>query len=515
MIARIIDNRWIQLDQLTPNMHDEIDMHFSVMDPNFKYIEDSLEQSWDGVYHKYQRGTQKLSRAFLKELLLFCKAKNFPIDVRDARGTPTYPMFTEDDIKDDILPGITLLPHQLRGLAACLNPLNEIGIHHQMTGSGKTELMCAIAKLLNCPTIIIAEETVVIDQIRERLQLRCVVDDVGVFYAGKTPDDQMVCVGSLASIIPPPKVPPRRKNEKSETYERKLAAHKTRLKNSKKYQRLLKNAELLMIDECDRCVNKQYKKLVRRMADCRYVYGFTGTMPNRDDDPLEYWHLKEILGNIISRASRRELEKIGRIIPVKYISIAFGDPSKKNNKAAFDIAVKQWIEENDEFHNKIKSIVESFPNDNFLILLENIQLGVALQDKLPYAEFIHGKTRQKKRKEVLERFASRDLQVLIGSKILKRGLDIKGGIDNVILCASSAKNSEIEQKIGRAVRINDRGWARVFDFLFVCNKYLYRHSRARLRRILELGYETHVSTPKAVLDGQKVMKRGFNISKYF
>lgn len=513
MIAYIVDNRWIQLDQLTPDMESAIDKHFSVVNPNFRYIESSTEQSWDGIYHKYNKSRQKLSKAFINELILFCKANNYPIEIRDLRNEPEF-RINPSDINEDVLPGIKLYPHQIRGLHACTKKLNEIGIHHQMTGSGKTELMCAIAKLLGCPTVIIAEETVVIDQIKDRLELRSVTDDVGVFYAGKTPQNQLVCVGSLASIIPPTKIPARRSNETAQNYDLKIKAHKTRIANSKKYVKLLKNARLLMIDECDKCTNKQYKKLVLRLSDCRYVYGFTGTMPDKENDSLDYVNLKELLGSVISRAKRRELEKIGRIVPIKYISMVFGDPSKRHDRTAFDIAVKKWIEENTDFHQQIQRIVSSFPNDNFLILIENIGLGEALMKLIPGSKFIYGKTTQRERKKVLAGFAKKEIRVLIGSKILKRGLDIPGGVDNLIVCASSAKNSEIEQKIGRVVRLNDRGWSRVFDFVFVCNRYLYRHSRARLRRMIGLGYNTCVATPHKVLPGEKVIKQGFNLFRY-
>ena len=104
--------------------------------------------------------------------------------------------------------------------------------------------------------------------------------------------------------------------------------------------------------------------------------------------------------------------------------------------------------------------------------------------------------------------------MLIGSKILKRGLDLDGGCDNLIICASSKKNAEIEQKIGRAVRLNKRGWSRVFDFLFVGNMYLYMHSRKRLKRICQIGYPSIVIAKGVKLDGNKVIRPGFNLFKH-
>jgi len=510
MIAIIKDNRWIYLENVTPDIDELLYNHFAAEDKQAKYIDSVEEQSWDGVYRKYNRRYQKISIGFLKELRSFCDKKDIPLEIEDQRDIPKYPMFRKQDVNENILSGITLMQHQVDGIKACTE--NDIGLFWFHTGAGKTELMCGIAKLLNCPTVIIAEERVVVDQIRKRLSLRDVTDDVGVFYAGKMPNDQLICVGSLASLMPPPKIK-RRKNEKQEKYKIRLKAHKTRINNHKIYKKLLSKCELLMVDEADKAAsNKQYKKVIRNYTTSRYVYGFTGTLP-MEEDKLDRLNLTEVLGDVIAKSNRRNLEKIGRIIPVKYVMKVFGEKNQ-NDKSAFDIAVKELIEENEELHEQIFKITQGFGDENFMILVENIKLGEALESKIPDSQFIHGKTSKKKRDKAINDFENKELKVLIGSKILKRGLDLRGGIDNLILAASSRKDSELEQKVGRAVRLNDRGWARVFDFMFINNYYLYKHSRRRLKRMVQLGYPTIVAAPKKTLNGENVIKRGFNLFRY-
>jgi len=514
MDAVISDNRWVYLENLTPDFESVIDDHFSAKDPNSIFIDDSMEQSWDGLWHRYQTRQQRLSKGFLAELIALCEEHNMPLDVVDKRQPSSYPMFSKKDVVTDLLPGITLEKHQTSALLATTDnqPCNEIGTFWQITGSGKTELICGLTKLLKCPTVIIAEETIVVQQIQERLQLREVAGDIGMFFAGKRPDGQLVCVGSLQSVMPPPKIK-QRSNEAAEKFAVRLKGYKTRIKNAKTYRDLIKRCELLMIDECDKACNKQYRKLVMQYANARYVYGFTGTLPDKADDPVDCLNMRELLGSVIATSNRRYLEKIGRIIPVKYITKVFG-PSQRTNKAAFDIAVRRWMIENKEFHGQVNIIVESFPNDNFLVLVDSIELGLNLEQMIEGSTFIHGKTPKKKQALALRAFESKEIRVLIGSKILKRGLDLKGGIDNLILCASSKKNSELEQKVGRALRVNIRRWARVFDFMPICNSHLYKHARKRLRLMIRLGYPTSVMAGGQMLDGKKVTKRGFNLFRY-
>jgi superfamily II DNA or RNA helicase len=518
MRAVITDNRWIHLENVPPDIDELMYEHFSAKDRNARYIDNVQEQSWDGVYRKYNRKYQKLAKAYLSELIKLCERYDVPLDVDDVRNPSKYPMYSEDDVRPDLLGGITLMDHQIEGLKTCAKKdpnglhVNEIGTLFYTTGSGKTELICGIAKLLNCPTVIVAEETVVVDQIKQRLELRDVINDVGVFYAGQSPDGQLICVGSLASLMSPTKIK-RKKNEKQEVYERKVKAYKTRLKHHQAYRKILDKCELLMVDEADKAAtNKQYRKLILQYTNSRYLYGFTGTLPMEEDE-LDRLNLQEVMGSVIAKSDRRYLEKIGRIIPVKYIMTVFGE-NNKDDKSAFDIAVKELIEQNIKLHNKIKQIIDNIKNDNFLVLVENLELGRSLEEIIPNSKFIYGTTPKKVRNKALKEFEDKKLRILIGSKILKRGLDLKGGVDNLILCASSKKDSDLEQKVGRAVRLNSRGWARVFDFMFINNHYLYKHSRRRLKRMVQLGYPTMVVTSKEILDGKRVIKKGFNLFRY-
>ena len=73
--------------------------------------------------------------------------------------------------------------------------------------------------------------------------------------------------------------------------------------------------------------------------------------------------------------------------------------------------------------------------------------------------------------------------------------------------------SNFDQKIGRAVRLNSRGWARVFNFYFRTNKYLYEHSRKQLKALVDMGYDSKVVFKHATVDGAKFVKSRFRRPK--
>ncbi|MEM3000608.1 MAG: DEAD/DEAH box helicase family protein [Nitrososphaerales archaeon] len=499
MIARIVDNQWIYLDQIALGIEPKIIDHFSVKHPRAHFI-DTQQQSWDGYFRKYDAQRRRLARPLLHELKHMCALYDIPLEIRDERPPALPP--DPSVVTKDFLPGIILEDYQINAITmACKE---EIGIFKLPTGGGKTEVMAGITKLFNIPTCIIAEQRIVIEQIKQRLQLRDIFD-VGLFYGGETPSGQKVIVGSIQSLSTPP-ISLKRSNPDM---------YAKRMQRAKQFQAIMKNAELLLVDECDRAVSKQYRIMFRHYFNGRYKYGFSAT-PFDVKKPVQNLILKEHMGSVIVDVDRRHLEELGRIIPIKFYMIVVGEDGDKTDKTAFDIAEREQIIDNPEFHHKIAKIVGAFPNDATLILVDTLNvedLGFALEKTIPGSVFVYGKTPKSVRQKYLKLFEDRKIKCLIGGKILKRGLDLKGGVDNLIICGGGHLWSDYEQKIGRALRVNDRKWSRVFAFLFMNNYYLYKHGRDQLKAVVDMGYQSKVIFNDITVDGATFVASRFRKPK--
>lgn len=565
MLARITDNKHIYLEQVTQGSEESLVLWFSVKHPRAYFID--TKARWDGWYRKYSVKHQRLALPLLEELKKCCVTNDIPLEILDKRNAPEYPAPQEEQITETLLHGITLEPHQIRGLkAACRH---ESGLYDMKTGAGKTEIMCGLIKMFRCPTIVITEQIVVLEQVVERLFLRKVVhnDDIGLFCHGNMPNGSLVMVGSIQSFFtpsPPPKNPePVSKKRAIKTgkewakteklreifpkklwevleddpksvskltgkflkhlmtmvaraaWEKQKNYYKVRKKNSMKIQKMARKCDLLLVDEADRATSDLYRSLFNSIFRGRRKYGFTGT-PFDKHKPVQNLVLKERLGSVIAKARRKELEKIGRIIPITYIMIAYGEDGDRKDPIAFDIAEREIIIENEDFHSTVCNIVAGFPNDQTLILIDTsaiVELGLVLEQIIPNSKFIYGSTSKPQRRKYIRSFEEKELKCLIGSRILKRGLDLKGGCDNLIMIGGGKLESDIDQKLGRAVRNNERGWARVFDFFFLNNKYLYSHSRARLKAIVGMGYKSKVVVENREIDGAELVRSRFRIPK--
>lgn len=526
MIARLDDNQWIYFDNITDAEENILWADFSVSRPG-RYVDPNQMANWDGVYRKYNRGQQRMARPFLSMLRGVCTKHNLPLVINDRRPEWKYKAIPPEEINADFLPGITLEQYQID----CIRKIAKVecGVIDVPTGGGKGELIAGACKAIQCPTIILADQVVVVKQLKERLELRDVAEEVGMFYAGKRPSGQMVVIGSIQSLTAPskpPEVPKRKENEtekayqkKLETFDKKLKAFKTRRKNAKALIEYVRKAEMIIVDECDKATSDPWKNLFRFYFKGRRRYGFSGT-PFDPDKPVEGMVMQEHLGSVIFRETRENLTKLGRIIPAEFIMLGYGLDGDIHEASAFDIAYNEHIVESPKFHRLVAGLCKKRkmdPLDGTLILVDREALGYKLVEAVQAvglrADFIFGKTPQRKRDTILRAFENRELDVLIGGKIINRGLDLKGGCENLIIATSGKLRSELTQKIGRALRRNRRGESRVYGFFFRCNRYLYGHAKIVLKAMVQAGYPTKIVLPGGSVDGAELIKSRFQLKR--
>lgn len=636
MLIVLSDNHTIQLSQVFPQQEEIFVKHFSVRDPRAMYARSARGGSggWDGVWRKYNKNKQSLKRPFLSELIELCKEHDFPYEIVDNREKSKYPRPSAGSFDKSLIDGITLRDNQMDALNSVTisgitekDIISETGMMHHVTGAGKTECMAGIIKLFRCPTVIITEQVVVLDQIMNRIRMRNVVhnNDIGLFTHGFTPDNNLVIVGSVQAMQTPKK--PQwadfeiklstierdfyklmiddtvrafsivgeynakcwfrtifidsflKKNEKlvntfspeikkdyllafkffkdnsallanykdielklfsadidqdsqdnfksciekamnifmpvvkSKYFEAAIKGYHSRFEKSQLIQKLVSKCELLMVDEADKGSSKYYEPLFNNWFNGRYIYGFSGTPYDRDK-PVENLVLRERFGPVLSVASRKDMTEAGNIQPIKYYMIQFGkeDPM---DKTAYDIAEKREMIDNNEFHQKIVKIISSFPDEKFLVLVDTGSVedfGRILEEKIPGSVFISGKTNRKKRNDSLRAYEKKEIRVLIGSKILKRGLDLAGGTDNVIVLGGGKKESNFDQILGRAVRKTEKGYSKVFGFYMTGNYYLLTHSRRQLKFIVGLNeYPVTIIYGNKQASGEAFIKSRYKI----
>lgn len=524
MIINIKDNKFIFFQNTSVYEEELLDKTLSVASKKNNFVVPNTRSLWDGVYRYYHRGFKRAPRPMLGMVLNMLNSRNIPYDIIDSRPEENKEKIIDaSSIDEDFLQGIKLMDYQIEAIKKGIN--SEVGIFDIPTGGGKTEVITALCKAISVPTIILADQIIIVRQIKERLALRDITD-VGMFYAGKRPNGQTLVVGSPASLVLPsqPKEPAESEYTKEQyakkmaTYEKAMEAWKSRKKNTKILQEYVKRSDMIIIDECDKASSDTYKYIFKYLYNGRRRYGFSGT-PIDPDKPVEEYRMKSHLGNIIYKQDRRRLEELNRIIPFTYRMMVM-DGSIRDARA-YDIALNDFVFNNLALHNMIAGLCIKHKNsgsekNGIMILVDRDVLGENLKTVLSArginTEFIHGKTSKSKNKEVIESFEKRDLDVLIGGKIASRGLDLKGGCEYLIDLTSGKLTSEFIQRVGRAVRVNKIGKSVVYGMFYRCNKYLYGHSKKRMNIVIDMGYPVEVYHKNGMISGEDLKNRNYNFN---
>ena len=112
-----------------------------------------------------------------------------------------------------------------------------------------------------------------------------------------------------------------------------------------------------------------------------------------------------------------------------------------------------------------------------------------LSKMIPGAVFLRGEDNLKTRMETIKKFNNGEIPVLIGSSILNEGISISN-MKVLIMASGGLAKTQTVQKIGRVLRITKEKREGIFyDFIDTGNKYLLKHSKARITLYKKEGFD--------------------------
>ena len=384
-------------------------------------------------------------------------------------------------VDNKLLPGITLRDEQLTGIDYALRLKRTI---IQMgTGGGKSEIMCAIIKVLEkelgyIPTTLLLEPT---DKLKKEMIER--------FTKYNLPAIDY--------------------NEERSIKENFInIAHPTSLNNDlEKDNNILKNVLVYFSDECHHQKATSYNATAINVPNAEYMIGVSASAVGQDhvfSKDLKDYEVEELkgismMGLVSYNVTAKELISKGKLAePVLLVVNNLANEFIKKNKQSDWHVISKVHLRSETRTNQICKVAVNFSQRKLktLILINNKEWAQDLAKKIDSLGFgdqcrlsFGGNTFLKynnieetfeKDKETFEKFHTGEVSILIGTQHLIEGIDVPS-LDCVILPAIGKSERIQIQSCGRVLRLTKNGnMAYIVDFSDECDPILNYQFKTRI-----------------------------------
>jgi superfamily II DNA or RNA helicase len=343
------------------------------------------------------------------------------------------------------------------------------GIVQAPTGSGKTFILISLLHSLppRTPTLFLTNRASLVHQ-NYLIMKKWGIQNVGRYYSKYKENNNIICATTNAKT----------------------------LENLKDF---LPKVKALFVDEVHDCVSDAPANAYRAMPNAAIRIGFSASPFRWHKKKIEKEHkllVKGHFGNVFRTQTTesglltaKELQ--GRNILSPSEATVYKITSPDLAYEPYQDAVKMGIEENFDFHQIVQRLVKSL-SGRTLVIVERIQQGVYLKQLLPEADWLYGDIKVEDRLPAIEGLRADEKRVTICMRhLITAGIDVK--IHNLVNASGGEAAHNLIQQIGRGLRTaSDKDTLKYYDFLFLINDYLRKHSEWRIEVLKQEGHPVTV-----------------------
>jgi len=409
----------------------------------------------------------------LPEILPYLDNAGYDIeleDLRDYTTTFTFDKVSEDTFKDKNWPKghpkegepVVLRDYQIELVNNFLE--NPQSLQEIATGAGKTLMTAALSNSVEKygrSIVIVPNKSLVTQTEADYINLGL---DVGVYFGdrkefGKT---HTICTWqSLNNML---------KKTKSGEAEVEIGD-------------FIEGVVCVMVDEVHMAKADALKTLLTGVfAKVPIRWGLTGTIPKAK---FEAQSIYVSLGNVIGKLSASELQDQG-VLARCYVNIMQLQDGKEFTN--YQSELKHLLEDSERL-DKIASLISGINiTGNTLILVDRVNAGKEIVNRLPGSVFVSGATNMNERKEEYDEVATSSNKIIVATYgVAAVGINIPR-IFNLVLIEPGKSFVRVIQSIGRGIRkAEDKDHVQIYDITSSC-KFAKRHLTQRKAFYKEANY---------------------------
>ena len=409
----------------------------------------------------------------LPQIIPILEELNYTIELEDMReynNTFDFDEITTNTFEDVKWPtghvcegqSIELRDYQVEVINQFLS--NPQSIQEVATGAGKTIMTAALSKSIEFygrSIVIVPNKSLVTQTEEDYINLGL---DVGVYYGDRKEyfKQHTICTWQSLNIL---------------------------LKNTKRGEadctidEFIEGVVCVMVDEVHMAKADALKALLTGvMSHVPIRWGLTGTVPKAEYERLA---LEVSLGPVINKLSAKELQDQGVLSKCHVNIVQLQDDQEFSN---YQAELKHLLSDSKRL-DKLAELVDKIKETgNTLVLVDRINAGHALVERLDDAVFVSGGMKVNDRKEEYDEVSTATNKIIIATYgVASTGINIPR-IFNLVLIEPGKSFVRVIQSIGRGIRkADDKDFVQIWDLTSSC-RFAKRHLTSRKAFYKEANY---------------------------
>ena len=452
-----------------PSIAYELNDYFTFDVPGAKFMPAYRNKVWDGKIRLFNTMTCTLYGGLNRYLEEFCKSRQYEIEYESDFSSDEFSLVEAKQFVTDLKPKFQPRDYQLEAFVHAVRERRALLL--SPTASGKSFIIYLLTRYYNAKTLIIVPTTTLVHQLAKDF------DDYGY-------DRMEVHVSEQRKNQRSSRI--RSNSGNSSSNEWTHGIHKIYSGQEKRsqaqviittWQSIYKapkewfsQYDVVIGDEAHLFKAKSLTSILTKLEDCRYRFGFTGTLDGTQTHKLV---LEGLFGPVRKVTTTAELieQKHLADFRIKAIVLSYPDEIRQMIARAGDYQSEiDYIVRLEARNNFIKNLVLSLEGNTLLLFQYVDKHGKTLYDKLSKETnnrklfFIHGGVDGKERDEVREIVERETNSIIVASfGTFSTGINIRN-LNNVIFASPSKSRVRNLQSIGRGLRTSEtKKSATLFD----------------------------------------------------
>lgn len=409
----------------------ELNEFFSFYAPGYRFMPTYKNRFWDGKIRLFNLNNNGLYVGLLPYLKNFCQERDYDLEVPDDLELQEEFSFMEAEDFASTL-NLTLTPRKYQLEAFTHSVRHNRSLILSPTGSGKSLIIYLLTQFYGEKTLVVVPTVSLVKQMYTDFrdygyQQECKLITAGVDKVNITED---ITITTWQSIYKMPKA-------------------------------WFDQFNVVIGDEAHLFKAKSLTSIMNKLGDCKYRFGFTGTLDGTDTHKLV---LEGLFGQVKSFVKTKDLiaSETLATLQIKILVLKYLEDTRKAQKDSSYQNELDFIVSNNKRNNFISNLALSL-NGNTLVLFNLVErhgkvLHDIIKDKINKNRklfFVFGGTSGEVRESVRSITEKEDNAIIIASYgTFSTGVNIRN-LHNIIFASPSKSRIRNLQSIGRGLRRSD------------------------------------------------------------